>query len=334
MPSGVFDLLNHIGLNKITGFCIIVVDRFKTKNNLETVLIAGGTGLIGSHLQRMLQSRYKVHVLSRKKRKDQDGVRYFLWDIDKGQIDGAALDCDYIINLAGAGMADRRWTESRKKELIHSRVASNQTLLQGLRNSQRKLKAIVNASAIGYYGDRKDEWLDEKSEAGTGFMSDCCQLWEEASLELKAHTERLSIIRISLALTPSGGALGEMLKFKNLGIVPYFGAGSHYYSWIHIEDLCRMFIYALETPNVSGIFNGCAGEPITNKSMVKEICKQLSGFQIPIPAPVPALKIVLGEMSNMVLDSSRIRTSAIVREHGFRPQFTKLDEALQDLFKK
>ena len=306
----------------------------QVNNNLkerETVLIAGGSGLIGSNLVDLLKENYNIHILTRKPQKNEGQIKYFAWDIYNHTMDQKALDCDYIINLNGAGIADARWTNARKKILIESRVQANKTLEVGLRQQQRKIKAIVCASAMGYYGNTGDEWVNEESEVGTGFLAECCRLWEESSMLLKPFCERMCIIRIGLVLSREGGALPKMLMTKQIGILPYFGSGAQFYSWIHIDDLCSMFIHCLQNMDVKGIYNGVSPEPVTNKHFTFEIAKILPGYQMAVPTPAFALRIAMGEMADVVLNSNKIQASRMTINHKFRLQYPDLRSALLDL---
>lgn len=298
----------------------------------ESILIAGGSGLVGSRLIELLDtSKYNIHILSRNT-KNANGVSYFKWDFDTMTIDEDAVKVDYIINLNGAGIADKRWTPSRKKLLIDSRVKSAELIKTALQNTGHRPKAYISASAVGYYGDRKNEKLDETSPVGKGFMAECCQQWEESALELLPFVDRLLINRIGIVLSTKGGALPKVLMTKQIGVYNYFGIGSQYYSWIHIDDLCRIFIHQIENESFTDIYNTVTSEPITNKQFTIEIKNALNG-NVVLPAPSFGLRFLLGEMANVVLNSNRAYPKRLA-ESNFEFKFSDLGIAVKNLLKR
>ena len=299
----------------------------------EIICIAGGTGLVGSRLVEMLSDRYDFHLLSRSPGENSKHIRYFKWDIDRLSMDEGALDCDHIINLTGAGIADKRWTQSRKELLISSRVNSNKTLANALQSSKRKYKSVICASAIGFYGDRGSEILTEQSSVGSGFLSECSVLWENSAQELNPFTDHLSILRIGVVLSVNDGALPKMLMTKNAGVLSYFGNGEQYYSWIHIDDLVRIFEQLVLHKLQSGIINAVSPEPISNKAMTKNIASALGGIPLVIPAPSFGLRIALGEMADVVLNSTRVIPKSLI-DQSFIWQFKEVGSAVVDLVKR
>ncbi|MEM9544521.1 MAG: TIGR01777 family oxidoreductase [Bacteroidota bacterium] len=298
----------------------------------KSILIAGGTGLVGSRLVEHLDaSKYDIRILSRSS-KSTEHVRYFKWDFQSMTIDQDAVKVDYIINLNGAGIADKRWTNARKKVLIDSRVKSAELIKSALMTTGHRPKAYLSASAVGFYGDRDDEILDEKSPVGKGFMAECCQLWENAASELKSYVDRLIINRIGIVLTTKGGALPKILMTQQVGVYNYFGNGKQYYSWIHIDDLCGLFIDQMENGTSEGIYNSVAPEPLTNKQFTTEIKEALNGNLV-LPAPVFGLRLLLGEMANVVLNSNRVYPKMLEKEK-FNYHFPKLGIAVKDLVKR
>lgn len=298
---------------------------------METILLAGGSGLIGTRLVELLKDKYKIHILTRSPEQDEENVKYFHWDIYKKEADRQAFVCDYIINLNGAGIADKRWTAQRKKVLIDSRVEANRTIALMLAKTDQRPKGIFCASAMGYYGDSGDRLLNEDSPEGKGFLAECCAIWEESSSALKPFAKQFGMIRIGLVLAKEGGALPKLLMTKSIGMVPYFGDGSQYFSWIHIDDLCGMFMHMIEHPEVNGIFNGVAPVALTNKALASAICDALHGSQITVPAPSFPIRLAMGEMADVILNSNRIAESRISLEHGYKYQFGEIDVALGDL---
>lgn len=298
----------------------------------KSILIAGGSGLVGSRLIEMIDStKYDIHVLSRNS-KSEGSIKYFKWDFSKMTIDVDAVKVDYIINLNGAGIADKRWTEDRKKLLISSRVKSAKLIKEALKKTGHRPNAYISASAIGFYGDRNNELLDESSTEGIGFMSECCQLWESSASELKSFVDRLIIDRIGIVLTTRGGALPKILMTKQLGVYNYFGSGQQYYAWIHIDDLCRLLINQIQDEEYYGIYNAVAPKPLTNKDFTTEIKLALKGNLI-LPAPTFGLRLLLGEMANVVLNSTRVIPKRL-EQHNFNYKFSDLGNAVIDLVKR
>jgi len=292
---------------------------------MATVLIAGGTGLIGQRMTQLLEEKnYDVIFLSRQKKSDP---RYFQWDAKKQTIDSEAIQkADYIINLAGAGIVDKRWTDRRKKVLIESRTQTAQ-LLRDSFEKIKKPKAYLSASAIGFYGNRGDEWLTETSAPQpSDFLSECTIAWEEAAKEVIDLNIRTAIFRIGIVLSMKGGALPEMIMPMKFGARVSFGNGQAFYPWIHIDDVCKMFIWALENENANGIYNTVAPQPIRIKNLVKEIQTARGG-------PGFALRMVMGEMADMLLNSARVSAEKIQKE-GFQFNFPEIQPALKDILKR
>ena len=298
---------------------------------MQKVLITGGTGLIGSRLSNALVSKgYQVIHLSRKENLRATFPAY-KWDIDNGEVDIRALEeADYIVHLAGAGVADKPWTAKRKQLIIDSRVKSGALLQQKLKEIGKRPKAIVCASASGFYGNRGDEKLDESASKGQGFLSDVVEKWEAANDGFKEVTDRLTQLRIGIVLSTQGGALQKMLPSYKLRIGAYFGSGEQYYSWIHIDDLVGMFTHAIEKEDVCGIYNAVAPNPVTNKDLAELIGKVMGKPALLVPAPAMAMRLALGELSTVVLDGAKLSTDKI-RAAGFDYLFVNVNSALRDL---
>ena len=297
---------------------------------MKTILIAGGSGLVGTRITELLDSdEYLIIILTRFPKPPKGNITYLYWDIDKGVIDDRALYADYLINLTGAGIADSRWTTKRKKILIDSRVNSTLLIQSAMKKANRKFKAVVSASAIGYYGDQGDTILDERNNPGDEFLSTCCLLWENASEQLQEVTDYNRIVRVGLVLSTRGGALPKLLMTKTVRLFNYFGNGKQYYSWIHIDDISRMFIHLLTERSDHSVYNGVAPRPLTNKKFTEEV-RDAFGSGIVLPAPALGLKIALGEMSKVVLNSNRVLPKNFT-EVGFRFEFPDLTNAIKDL---
>lgn len=299
---------------------------------MSTVLLAGGSGLIGQRLSVLLEKKgYDVIFLSRKKNSDD---RFFQWNIEKGIIDSTAIEkADYVINLAGAGIAEKRWTEKRKKFLIESRTQTA-ALLKDSFEKIKKPKAYVSASAIGFYGNRENDWLTENSESQPeDFLSECTIAWENAAKNIAKINIRTSIFRIGIVLSMSGGALPEMILPMKFGARIFFGNGTAFYSWIHIDDVCNMFIWALEDEDANGIYNAVAPEPLMIKDLAKKIQEARGGFALAVPVPSFALKLVMGEMANMLLNSARVSAEKIL-ESEYQFKFPEIQSALKSILKE
>jgi len=298
---------------------------------MYTILIAGGTGLIGRHLSKMLTDQgHTVHLLSRTA--DPDATyKMFVWDTMKGEIEEAALSsADFVINFAGAGIADKRWTDSRKKLIIESRVKGNELFAEML-PKHPNVKAYISASAIGYYGDRGTEPLSESAAAGKdGFLSESVVAWENAIEKVAATGLRTITIRIGIVLSTKGGALEKLLLPFNFWLGVYFGNGEQIYSWVHIEDLCRMFIMAIENEGMKGVFNGVAPHPVTNKEFTEITAKALDKSALLVPSPSFVMRLAMGEMADVVLSGSNVLSEKVEAE-GFNFQYTTLKPALEDI---
>lgn len=303
-------------------------------SNKQTILIAGGDGLVGKHLVNIIDtSKYHVIILSRKKKiSHQTGVEYAVWDTDKKTIDDIPSP-DHIINLAGAGIADQRWTDQRKKELIASRVNSAETIKNYLKLHKIHPTTYVSASAVGYYGDRGTEILTENSLPGNEFLSECCIAWEKAAEDAGALCSRTIILRIGIVMSSLGGALPKMLMTKNLGVFNYFGKGNQYYPWIHITDLSRLCLESIENQQFNGVYNAVAPQQLTNKEMMKDIMQTGGMKGLLVPAPEFSLRWMLGEMANVVLNSDRILSGRLLNS-GFNFEYDKVGEAVVHVLQK
>lgn len=308
---------------------------------METVLITGGTGMIGNAItNHLLADGYKVIILTRQlpaKKNSIPFVKYALWNIDKQTIDIAALQqADYIIHLAGAGVVDKKWTAAYKLEIKNSRTQSSKLIIQALGNNANKVKAIVSASAIGWYGAgaaKQEKAFVETDAAASGFLGETCQLWEQSIEPVEALQKRLVKLRIGIVLSNDGGALPEFKKPVRFGVAGILGSGNQVVSWIHIDDLCRLFINAIENNQLSGSYNAVAPNPVTNKTLTIELAKKMKGkFFIPLHVPAVVLKIMLGDRSVEVLKSATVSNEKIVKT-GFTFLYPTIGLALKQLCK-
>lgn len=308
--------------------------------NGKNILITGGTGLVGNALCEMLIKKgYSVSILTRSKNKTatSTGIELSNWDIENNYLDSAAIaKADYIIHLAGAGVVDKKWTEAYKKEILDSRVKSSELIVQSLRNNSHKVKAIISASAIGWYGpDVKENYqFIESDPADNHFLGKTCKLWEESIEPAEKLGIRVCKIRTGIVLSKKGGALAEFMKPIRIGIAAILGNGKQMVSWIHIEDLCRIFIYAIENESLNGSFNAVAPAPVNNKTLTITLAKIMKGiFYIPSYVPKFVLKIMMGERSIEVLKSTNVSCEKI-RNAGFTFLYPSIEIALRQLLKK
>lgn len=301
------------------------------------IVIAGGSGLVGSRLIQLIdKEKYQIYILSRSEVGNVQGVEYIKWDTKKQKIydeSNKLKDLYGVVNLAGSGIADKRWTEERKDILIKSRTLSSHTLRLHLLENQIQPDVLIAASAIGYYGDRGETILTEESKPGKGFLTEVCQKWESSNKELAEHTSRHAILRIGIVLSSQGGALKEILKTTRTGIYGYFGSGSAYYSWIHIDDLCRMIIWGLENSGCEGVYNATAPNPVTIKDLVRAVRSAKNAWGPLVPVPGFGLKLVLGEMANMLLNSTRVIPQRMLKQN-FEHKFLDVQNAIEDILSK
>lgn len=304
---------------------------------MPTVLITGGTGLIGKNLTRHLTANgYKVIIVSRKQSLPSPDplVSYAEWNVKEQKIDTDATGkADYIINLAGAGVMEKRWSEKYKKEIIESRTKSSELLVKALKENPNNVKAIISASAIGWYGSFPQtlDGFKETDPSAKDFLGETCRLWEESIEPVTGLDKRLVKLRIGIVLSNEGAAFAEFKKPLRFGIASILGDGKQILSWIHIDDLCRMFMYAIENQQLSGSYNAVAPGPVNNKELMLKLAKLIRGaFYIPVHVPGFILKLVLGESSIEVLKSATV-SSEKIKSTGFTFLYPSIDSALKEL---
>ena len=295
----------------------------------STILITGGSGLVGSYLtSSFLNKGYSVSHLSRSA-SQSDKVRAFKWDPSKGIIDPNALDgVDYIIHLAGANIGEKRWTKQRKEEIVSSRVDSVRLLFDTLNRKNTRLKAFVSASAIGYYGTiTTDKVFNENDPPAADFLGTTCRLWEEGADLFGNAGVRCVKIRTAVVLEKNDSALAKLMAPGRFGFLLQTGTGRQYMPWIHIKDLCNIYLKAIEDKNMNGAYNAVSPEYVTQKEFIKILASVMNRWLFPIPVPSFVLKMVLGEMSDVVLKGSRVSSEKIVNS-GYRFKFKNLEKAL------
>jgi uncharacterized protein len=309
------------------------------------VLITGGSGLVGTRLTEILLDRgFTVSHLTRKVEvagvDTSHGVggkpvKTYLWDIKKGIIDEKALlEADYLVHLAGAGIADENWSEERKKEIIDSRTKSIDLIVSKLKVLPHRLISFVSASGIGYYGaDTGNEHISEQYTPGNDFVADCCIQWEAAADKIQALGIRTVKLRTGIVLSEKGGALPRLTQPVRWGVGAALGTGKQWQSWIHLDDLCELFIKSLTDQQMTGVYNAVAPNPVTNHDLTKISAQVLNRpFWMP-NVPEFALKLVFGEMASVVLGGNYILNQRIKLETDFDYKFVEVKAALEDLLK-
>jgi uncharacterized protein (TIGR01777 family) len=300
----------------------------------KSILITGGSGLVGTHLTKhLIATGYTVKHLSRTPGTNPN-IETFVWDIGNGTIDPNCIKgVDTIIHLAGAGIAEERWTDKRKQLIISSRTDSIKLLYDLLKKETHQVKHVISASGIGYYSDRGDEILTEESSPNTDFLAQSCILWEKAVDEGKLQNLQITKFRTGIVLTKDGGALPKLAMPVKLYIGSPFGDGEQWFSWIHIDDVVNMYVFAIENENMNGTFNMAAPQPVRNKDFVKILAGTL-GRPIWAPAvPKLVIKALLGEMSKAVMGSTHVSVDKITGR-GFNFKFPDLKTALKDIYEQ
>lgn len=296
-------------------------------------LITGGSGLIGSEITKILLEKKEVVNWLTSSKKEKKDVNSFNWNINKNQLDENCFqDVDVIFHLAGAGIADKKWSDERKKELIESRIKSTQLLFEYLKLMKNKPKTIVCSSAIGIYKNQNDNLLNEESESGSDFLADLTNQWEIAVNKFEGIGIRVVKLRIGIVLSKNGGYLKSIAAPIKYGFAAALGTGKMITSWIHITDLANLFLFAAENDKMNGVYNAVAPNPVTNFQMTKQIAKVLNRpFFLPnVPAFI--LKLVFGEMSSVILMSQNI-SSKKTEKSGFEFRFIYLIDALRNIYK-
>ncbi len=311
------------------GFCYLCF--------MQTVLITGGTGMVGQALTNtLIEKGYEVIVLTRSpKRSSRLHLSYATWDIHNQSIDKVALaKANIIVHLAGESVATKRWTAKRKQEIIDSRVQSGQLLVKALKENKHEVHTFISASAIGWYGPDSEKNVDhgfvETDPMDNSYLGTTCGLWEASTEPIKTIGIRHIVLRIGIVLNKRGGALAEFVKPARFGMAAILGDGTQMVSWIHQADLCNLLVFAIENKQMEGVFNAVSPNPVTNKELTIIVAERYFKHHLCINVPVFVLKIMLGEMSIEVLKSAKVSSKKLLSS-GFSFKYAQIEDAISSL---
>lgn len=299
------------------------------------IIIPGGSGLIGRPLStKLAASGHEVIILSRSPKRIEnlpENVRAEKWDAKTVEGDWADLvdGAGAIINLAGAGIGDKRWTAERKRLIMTSRLETTQALVEAVSKAEKKPEVWIQGSAIGYYGDQGDKEMIETSSPGADFVADVVKKWESA-VTPAADMVRLVIIRTGNVMTTKGGVLPKLMLQVNLLAGGPLGSGKQWFSWVHIDDWVAAVVHLLNHQDKSGIYNIAAPEALQNRTFVKTLGKVLGRPTLAPPVPSFALKMVLGEMAHLVTEGVRVNSQKLI-DSGFEFEYPRALRALKDV---
>lgn len=293
------------------------------------ILITGGTGLVGKALSKALaEAGHEVRILSRQVHKSE--YKVFKWDTIRGVIDPVAFDgLNAMVHLAGASVAEKRWTAERKKEIIHSRIDSAALLLREVKNNGTKLQTYITASGTGYYGNRPLEILNEEAGKGLGFLTDVCAQWEASALPFAEYGAEVYVNRIGIVLSKDGGFLEKLKPVFKWYAGSAFGSGKQMMSWIHLHDLVGIFMAQIEGKLQSGIYNAVTPAAVSNADMMAGISKTLNRKMWLPNVPAWALKIGLGELSSELLADQHVMPNQLLKQQ-YEFKYAELSDALRE----
>lgn len=295
---------------------------------MTKVILTGGNGFIGKHLQKALnQKGIPFSILTRSPKADNE----FLWNIEEQYIDTKVFDgATCIIHLAGENIGQKRWTSTQKQKIIESRVKSTELLYKYLSQIKHQITSFIAASGASYYGEGNATWQDETLPNGQGFLAEVAQQWETSSLKMATLGIPTYCLRTGVVLDKHEGAFPKLLLPIKYNMGVYFGNGLQYLPWIHINDIVDAYLFFLLQQPKSGIYNVVSPNPISNKELTQILAKRLNKFYFPFGIPKFILKTILGDMAEVLLISNRCSANKII-EAGFQFKFTTIDEALNDL---
>lgn len=292
-------------------------------------LVTGSTGFVGTHLMRRLEQPIASGRSLEKIRQHFGDVEMRIWDPGRSVEPSLLAGVDTVFHLAGESLFNGRWNAAKKDKIRASRVDSTRRLVDGIASSAQPPKTLICSSAIGFYGDRGDEKLTEGSASGHDFLAGVCESWECEALRAQKFGVRVVCIRTGVVLGKGGGALAQMLPLFRMGLGGRLGNGRQYMSWVHIDDLVGIMLYAARQAEISGPVNGVAPEPVTNRAFTMTLAQVLhrpAFFTI----PRFILKLILGEFATVLLSSQRVLPEKISRA-GYRFIFAELKDGLEDL---
>jgi uncharacterized protein len=303
---------------------------------MSVIGITGGTGFVGRRLTNLLVAKgYEVIIFSRNAHAPTPGCTYAHWTPGKKECDtGMLARTDAIINLAGAGIADKRWTAARKKEIVDSRVTGTRFLTEQIRRYAPRCQTMISASAIGYYGaDRTDDQpFTETDQHSADFLGETCYHWEQASIG-GGSNYRTVILRFGIVLGQESGAFPKFAMPLSFGVRPILGSGKQMISWIAADDLTAMILYCLEQPTLSGTFNAVAPHPVSYRQLMDTIAQVKGCFSIPLPVPALALRMTLGELGTELLKSCTASAQKMA-DAGFNFRYPYLTETVKAILSR
>lgn len=298
---------------------------------MKKILIAGGTGFVGKQLIPFLVEKgYSIHVLTRKPSANSSkNIRFFQWEIERQYIDKKAFEgVEILINLTGANIGEKRWTEQRKKEIIDSRINSIDVLYQYISENKLNINTFISSSAVGFYGAvTTDKTFVETSENGNDFLASVCQKWEDAALKFNDLGIRTIILRKGVILGKEGGMVKKLSPLAKLGINVSLGSGKQYLPWIDIRDLVRLYYFILSNTQLKGIFNAVATEQITMSDLSKALLQAFGKKSFLPNAPAFVIRLLFGEMAVMLLEGSKVSNEKL-KTTGFIFEFDTIGKSL------
>ena len=299
---------------------------------MTSYIISGGSGLVGKRLSEILLEKGNTVSILGRGNDSSSPIKKYKWDIEKSEIDKSWLkETDTIIHLAGAGVAAKKWSASYKKEIYNSRIQSTKLLYETLKNNPHTIKTIVASSAIGIYGNDSEKILDESSPTSNTFLAEVCRDWENEVLKFETLGIRVVILRTGIVLSKNGGFVSEISKPIKLFVGAALGTGKQLLSWIHIDDLCMMYIQSAIDEKKNGIYNAVAPLPESNETITKKIAARLHKPILLPNIPSFIMKLLFGEMAAMILANQNVSCEKI-QKVGFHFKFNDIDSALKDLF--
>ena len=299
---------------------------------MKTVLVAGGTGLVGKALVKKLhETGHGVRVLSTRQNAKVEFGEIFTWNPDQLEMPAEAVENVHaIVNLAGANVS-QKWTPVYKQEIVDSRTKSAHTIAKALRKVAHNPNVYVSASGINYYPDSLTHFFTEENEPGNGFLAQVCQQWELGADQLVHTCNRVVKLRIGAVLSRQGGALKKIEPLAKLGINSPVGRGSQWFSWIHITDLVNIILHAISNENMDGVYNAVAPTPVTNTQFTKALAKALKRPAFLPKVPARALQLALGDMSSIILEGQNCSAQKL-KKSGFQFTFIEIHQALENLY--